>query len=111
MTDWNHASELLKQHNDSMWHRDSVIVSKMAAQPNVVELQNAQALRLTEEERVRNRVLLTKLLRSVYFLAKNKIPHTTTYSDLVDLQIANGDQILEQHVTRGPSNAQYTSSY
>ncbi len=77
----------------------------MAAQPNVVELQNAHALRLAEEERVRNRVLLTKLLRSVYFLAKNDIPHTTSYSDLVDLQIANGDQILEQHVTRGPSNA------
>ena len=111
MTDWNHASELLKLHNNSMWHRDSVIVSKMAAQPSVIELHNVQALHEAEERRARNRVILTKLLRSVYFLAKNRIPHTTTYSALVDLQIANGDEVLQQHVTSGPSNAQYTSSF
>ena len=111
MTDWNHASELLKLHNDSMWHRDLVIVSKMAAQPSVIELHNAQALREAEERRARNRVILTKLLRSVYFLSKNRIPHTTTYSALVNLQIANGDEVLQQHVTSGPSNAQYTSLF
>ena len=111
MTDWNHASELLKQHNDSMWHRDSVIVSKMAAQPSVIELHNAQVLHEAEERRARNRVILTKLLRSVHFLTKNRIPHTTTYSALVNLQIANSDEVLQQHVTSGPSNAQYTSSF
>ncbi len=63
-----------------------------------------------QQNEARNRNI-TKLLRSVYFLAKNRIPHTTTYSALVDLQIANGGELLQLHVTGGPSNAQYTSSF
>ena len=26
VTDWNHANELLKLHNDSKWHKDAVVV-------------------------------------------------------------------------------------
>ena len=47
-------------------------------------------------------------MKSIYFLAKNRIPHTTTFEGLVKLQIANGDEILRHHVEQGPSNAQYT---
>ena len=32
ITDWNHASELLKQHADSLWHRDAAATSAMAQQ-------------------------------------------------------------------------------
>ena len=42
-------------------------------------------------------------LRSLYFLAKNRIPHTTTFEGLVQLQVANGDEILKQHIEQGPS--------
>ena len=50
-------------------------------------------------------------MRSIYFLAKDKIPHTTVYSNLIALQVANGDGLLEEHLTRGASNAHYTSKY
>ena len=65
----------------------------------------------TAERRQRNRGVLLKLLRSVYFLVKNRIPRTTTYTQLVELQVANGDQLLEQHINQHPLNAQYTSRF
>ena len=51
------------------------------------------------------------LLSSIYFLIKNRIPHTTTYTQLVELQVANGDEALRRHIEEGASNAQYTSKY
>ena len=47
----------------------------------------------------------------MYFLARNHISHTTTYQQLVDLQIANGDARLKEHKEHGPANAQYTSKF
>ena len=56
-------------------------------------------------------MIIMKLLRSVYFLAKNCLPLTTTFDDMIQLQIENGDEVLKQHVESGPLNAQYTSNY
>ena len=42
---------------------------------------------------------------------KNKIAHTTVYSDLIALQVANGDELLEEHITKGAKNAQYISKF
>ena len=56
-------------------------------------------------------MIIMKLLRSVYFLAKNRLPLTTTFDDMIQLQIENGDEVLKQHVESGPLNAQYTSNY
>ena len=111
--DWNHATEKLKNHNTSQWHRDAVTVSRMAEQAkqkNVLEMQLSSATKEAEEKRIKNRSVLLKLIRSTYFLVKNHIPHTTTLSKLVNLQIANGDELLKHHV-EGAANAQYTSSF
>ena len=32
VTDWNHATEMLKQHNDSKGHKDGVVSARMADQ-------------------------------------------------------------------------------
>ena len=48
---------------------------------------------------------------SIYFLAKNRLPLTATFDRLVQLQITNGDELLQQHVKGGPQNAQYTSKF
>ena len=112
--DWNHATEMLKSHNVSQWHRDAVTVSRMAEQAkqqNVFEMQLSSAAKEAEEKRTRNRSVLLKLLRSTYFLVKNHIPHTTTLSKLVQLQVVNGDELLKRHVEEGAANAQYTSSF
>ena len=64
-----------------------------------------------EERRANNRMIIMKLLRSVYFLAKKRLPLTTTFDDMIQLQIENGDEAFKQYVELRPLNAQYTSNY
>ena len=35
----------------------------------------------------------------------------TTFPQLIQLQVANGDNVLEQHIYESPSNANYTSAF
>ena len=77
----------------------------------VLEIQCSSAVLQAVESKQRNRDVLLKLLRSTYFLAKNRIPHTTVYRRLLDLQVANGDTVLDQHMTENPLNTQYTSKF
>ena len=115
VTDWNHATELLKQHAGSQWHRKAAATAAMAHQAesglSVLELQCSSAAHEATELRQRNREVLLKLLRSTYFLVKNRIPHTTIYPHMIELQVTNGDKVLQKHINQGPSNAQYTSSF
>ena len=52
---------------------------------------------------------MKKLVRSVYFLVKHHIPHTTIFDDLITLQIDNGDIKLKYHRHKCPCNATYES--
>ena len=112
--DWNHATELLKLHNESKWHRDSTVYVRMAEQgekQNIIQFQSAAIAKEQEEQRVKNRAVLLELLRSVYFLAKNRLPLTTIYKEVVQLQVENGDANLKQHLDQGPRNAQYVLNF
>lgn len=112
---WNYATEMLKLHNESKWHKDAAIAARMAErqEQSVYSLQCAAAAKELSEKRVKNRSIILKLLRSVYFLVKHRMPHstTTTFPDLVILQVLNGDNLLKQHIEEGPANAQYTSKF
>ena len=44
-------------------------------------------------------------------MAKNHIPQSTTYMELIVLQVLNGNDLLEKHLSEEPSNAQYTSRF
>ncbi len=91
IVDWNHATELLKQHSGSKCHQDSSITARMAKhveQQNGIEMQCAGAAKQAEEQKKKNREIILKLMRSIYFLAKNRIPHSTTYKELIELQSA-----------------------
>ena len=108
VVDWNHATELLKQHSGSKWHQDSSITVTMAKhveKQNVFETQCTGAAKQAEEQKEKNSEIIHKLMRSIYFLAKNRIPHS------IELQVLNGDELLEKHLSEGPSNAQYTSRF
>lgn len=48
-------------------------------------------------------------MRSLYFLFKNYIPHTTAFQDIIQLQIDNGMELLKKHKETCPSNATYSS--
>ena len=103
---------MLKQHNSSQWHKDAVVASQRAASGRTVfGMQLAGVRKAQEEKRLKNRSIILKLLRSVYFMAKEHVSHSTTFTDLVGLQIENGDDTLKQHVESGAENAQYTSSF
>lgn len=80
---------------------------------NVLELLYSGAAKEFAEKRKNNRAVLVKLLRSIYFLVKNRIPHTTTFSQLIELQVANGNEVLvlQKHLIEGAQNAQYTSKF
>lgn len=91
---------MLKLHQNSEWHKDAAITARMAEQTSVLELQHAAAVRNASEKRAKNREVLLKLLRSVHFLVKH-----------LALQVANGDQLLKEHIEMAPGNAQYTSKF
>ena len=99
--DWNHATEELKEHSQSKCHRDAVIHARIAEQgkeQSALQLQCSADAKEAEERRAR-------------FLSKNRQPLTTTLDPLVQLQMANGDELLQQHVREGPQNAQHTSKF
>ena len=73
-------------------------------------MQYAGAARQAEEQKKKNREIILKLMGSIYFLA-NRIPHSTTYMELLELQVFNSDELLEKHLSEGPSNAQYMSRF
>ena len=52
---------------------------------------------------------MKKLVRSLYFLVKHHIPHTTIFEDLFTLQIDNGDIKLKYYKDKCPHNATYES--
>ena len=100
IVDWNYATELLKQHSGSKWHQDSPITVRMAkhVEQDIIEIQCAGAAKQAEEQTKKNREIILKLMRSIYFLARNHMPHTTTYKELIELQVLNGDKLLERHL-------------
>ena len=70
IVDWNHATELLKQHSGSKWHQDSSITARMAKhveQQNVIELQCAGAAKQDEDHKKKNCEIILKLMSSIYF--------------------------------------------
>ena len=100
--DWNHATEMLKKHANSQWHRDAsataAMVQKTASGMSVLEMQCSIAARELADRKERNRLVLLQLLRAVYFLVKHRIPHTTIYPNLIELLLANEDKILGQRL-------------
>ena len=62
IVDWNHVTELLKQHSGSKWHRDSSVTVRMAkhvGQQNVIEMQCAGAAKQAEEQKKKNRGMIS----------------------------------------------------
>ena len=96
----------MNKHALSEWHKAAVekeVFAKMAERHgDIIE----GMVKVSEEERRRNLELIKKLVRSLYFLVKQRIPHTT-FTDLITLQVDNGDKQLKQHKDAGARNASY----
>ena len=84
-------------------------MSRQKKQPGtVVDLHLAASAKQAEAQRQMNRAVL---LIAINLLSNQEAHSTTTFEDIIELQIANGDELLKQHVEQGPSNAQYTSKF
>ena len=88
---WVKATTLLNNHEKSEWHLADI--EKRALNQSAQEHGDVVDIIVTagEEEKKQNHELMKKLIRSLYFLVKHYIPHTTTFESLITLQIENGD--------------------
>ena len=55
----------------------TVRMAKHIEQQNVIEMQCAGAAKQAEEQKLKNREIILKLMRYIHFMAKNRIPHST----------------------------------
>lgn len=108
VNNWVKATSLLRKHELAEWHLASVekkIMFQSSVEGDVVQ----QIMSVKEVERKQNHELMTKLIHSLYFLVKHHIAHTTTFEDLLTLQIENGDVKLKFHRDNCAKNATYES--
>ena len=109
VTNWVKATELLNKHEKSEWHKVA-LEKQMLAEAATIHGDILQRMaRVSEEDKRRNLELIKKLIRSLYFLIKHRMPHTTTFTDLITLQIDNGDEHLNAHKNECAGNASYLS--
>ena len=62
-------------------------MAEQGKEQSALQLQCSAAAKEAEERRAKNRNIVLKLLRSIYFLAKSHLPLTTTFDPLVQLQM------------------------
>ena len=105
INNWVKAKSLLLQHEKSEWHIAAVerkVMSQSTEEHGNVMEQLAAAQK-------QNRDVIKNPIRSLYFLVKHHIPHSTTFESLITLQIENGNVILKSHREKCPHNATYES--
>ena len=81
-------------------------MAKHVEQQNIIEMQYAGTAKQAEEQNKKNCEIILKLMRSIYFLAKNHIPHSTTSKVLIELHVLNSNELHEKHLREGPSKTQ-----
>ena len=57
-------------------------MAEQGKEQSVLQLQCSAAAKEAEERRAKNRNIVLKLLRSIYFLAKNHLPLTTIFNPI-----------------------------
>ena len=108
---WKKSREKMQEHAKSNWHGEACLLAseheRSQKEGTVAELIQSVSRRQRDE----NRMVLKKLLRCTYYLAKNRIAHTTNFADLVELVIACGADDLQRFVhDEVRRNAKYTST-
>ena len=109
INNWVKATELLAKHSKSEWHLASVEAQVLADSAKKSGYVVERMVVSSEMDRKRNRELVKKLARSLFFLVKHRMLHTTLFEDLIHLQIDNGNEQLEEQLRAAPSNATYLS--
>ena len=110
-TMWKKAKEKMKEHAKSKWHKRAceTAVQYETSQQHGTVVQVAQTAAL--KQRQSNRAVILKLIKCTYFLVKDRIAHTTNFSNLVELVSSCGAEDLQRFThDEVQRNAKYTSS-
>ena len=106
ITNWKKAVQKMRAHAKS----DSNTTATQAALVCKTSGSIAQKLQnVAEDERKLNRAAVKSFVRCAHFLARQHIPHTTTFEQLVDLVVSCGGEPLKQFMDKAKRNAMYTS--
>ena len=54
---------------------------------------------------------MKKLIRSVYFVVRHRVPHTTAFEDVITLQVDNGNEQLRVHQSTCPGKCNLFSKF
>ena len=106
VSNWVKATELLNKHEKSKWHKVA-FEKHMLAEAAAKHGDILQRMARTSEKDMRrlNLELTKKLIRSLFLLIKHHMPHMTTFTDVITLQINNEDEHLKVHKNECASNA------
>ena len=103
---WVKATELLAKHERSDWHRASVEASALAEMAknrgDIIE----QMRSANEEEKCKNREMLKKLIRSLYFLSYTTYYNISGFDHITKLKMEMPME-LQVHLNSCPNNATY----
>ena len=93
INNWPKATDL---HESSEWHLAALEAQGMALLGQKTGNVLDRIIAASDEG---NREVIKTLIRSLYFLVKHRVPHTTTFNDLISLQADNGNEIMKHHLS------------
>ncbi len=86
-------------------------MAEQGKKESVLQMHCSAVAKELEERKEKNKAVLLKLFDLFIFLLKIVfLILLTTFNQLLDLQVANGDLVLDKHM-KGALNAQYTSKF
>ena len=105
----------LNRHANGKKHQDAVLnkqeLKTMKRKGNIVSQITTGANNAALEKRERNRRVIKKLLKTVYFLARKKWAVKQNFEDVITFIRDFGDEDLKKHFTESGKNATYVSNF
>ena len=98
-----------EKHKRATEHRQQVkrMLSKGTVFQQIVKAHEVKA----NESAIQNKIVLVKLFKAVYFLAKKNWAVKRNFPDLITFLQDIGDLDIIRHVAKAPKNATYLSHY
>ena len=109
-----HPGMFFNEHANSDKHkkalRNKQEVKIMLSKGNVVHQLTKGMENKTEKDRRKNRTLIKKFLKTVYFMAKQKWAVKNNFEDMINFLSDIGVEDIKLHIENAPQNAIYTST-
>ena len=109
-----HPGTFFREHESSDKHKKAISnrreIKLMLSKGNVVRQINKGMENKTAKDRKRNRNLIKKFLKTIYFLARKKWAVKNNFEDILKFIADIGDEDIYHHLKNAPGNMTYTST-